>query len=215
MTRTPAELRELVRCYQEGIGPETGERSAGFLLREHGAEAVPLVLEAFEVVRGGMGMKQAHLHFEAVVRLANLLAELGDARATAALIYLALVGDEFVFENPLRLFIPKLVRQADATSLAALVEILRRFRYSRPRMALLVAEQLVKMAEQNPVQELAAALPLLRCGLLDPAAPLEFSPLRKRLKAALHLTNLPLAASAPTSAENLPLPSEIGGHSDD
>ena len=124
MTDQAVLLRELVRRYQEGIGPETGEKSAGFQLREHGPEAVPLVLEAFETVSGGMGMKNAPVYFEVIVRLANLLAELGDPRATPALIYLAKFGDEFVFENPLRLFIPKLARQADASSIAAMVRLI-------------------------------------------------------------------------------------------
>jgi hypothetical protein len=204
MAESHAELKELVRKYQEGIGPQEGEKSPGFQLLARGKVAVPIVLEAFHTAPWDIRSQGKH----SILRLADLLAEFGDPRATSALIHLAQIGTEFTFERSLLLLIPKLERRGDAACIAALVEILKEFRFARPRIALLVAEELVALAERNPVQELAAALPLLRCGLFDPAAPLEFGPLRKRLKTALNLTSFPLVSSAPKSVENLPLPTE-------
>lgn len=209
MAESDVELKELVRKYQEGIGPETGEKSAGYHLRELGDAAVPVILEAYEAAREGSQKQRGYVFsLRPLVRLADLLSQIGDPRATAVLIELARIGDEFVLENPLLFFIPKLERRGDAAAIVALVEILKAFRHARPKLTILIAQTLIRMAERNPVQELAAALPYLHSGLRAPAAPMEFSALRKRLKAVLPLTNLPLAAAAPQTTQNLPRPAE-------
>ena len=212
MAENDAELKELVRRYQEGIGPETGGKSAGYHLRELGDAAVPAILEAYKAAREGSQKQRGYVFsLRPLVRLADLLGQIGDPRGGSVLIDLAQIGDESSFDNPLRFLIPKLERRGDAASIAALVEVLRRFRFASARSrqpAILAAEALVRLAERNPVQELAAALPYLHSGLRAPAAPMEFSALRKRLKAALPLTNLPLAATAPQTTQNLPLPAE-------
>ena len=208
MAESHAELKELVRKYQEGIGPHEGEKSPGFQLRVLGEVTVPIVLEAFQTAQWDRHRQGGH----PIIRLADLLAEFGDPRAAPALIHLAQIGTEFTFENPLLGLIKSLEWQGDAACIAALVEILKAFRFARPRIAILVAEALIRLAERDPIQEIVAALPYLQSGFLVPAAPLEFGPLRRQLKAALKLTNLPRAASAPQTAENLPLPAEKETH---
>lgn len=208
MAENDAELKELVRRYREGIGPETGEKSAGYHLRELGERAVPAILEAYRAAQGELGKQRGYvLSLSPLARLADLLSQIGDPRATAVLIELARIGDEFVLENPLLFFIPKLERRGDTVAIAALVDILKAFRHARPKLTILVAQTLIRMAERNPVQELAAALPLLHSGILAPAAPLELGALRRRLKTTLNLSNLPLVA-APQTTQNLPLPAD-------
>ena len=88
MAESDAELKELVRKYQEGIGPQEGEKSPGFQLLARGEVVVPLVLEAFHTAPWDRRSQGKH----SIIRLANLLAEFGDPRAAPALIHLAQIG---------------------------------------------------------------------------------------------------------------------------
>ncbi|WP_309714588.1 hypothetical protein [Armatimonas sp.] len=208
MAESHAELKELVRKYQEGIGPQTRDEYRTLIVQQYAELAVPVVLDAYDEAT-----LQTHpVRMELLLNLAALLVELGDPRAVPTLINLAQIGTEPTFVNPLLGLIKSLERRGDAACIAALVEILKEFRFARPRIAVLVAEVLARMAERDPLQEIAAALPYLQSGFLAPAAPLEFGPLRRQLKAALKLTNLPLTASSPQMVENLPLPAEKETH---
>ena len=201
MAESHAELKELVRKYQEGIGPQTRDEYRTLIVQQYAELATPIVLNAYDAI-----LQARPIRMEPLLNLAALLVELGDPRAVPTLINLAQIGTEPTFVNPLLGLIKSLERRGDAACIAALVEILKEFRFARPRIAVLVAEVLIRMAEGEPLQELAAALPYLHSGFLAPAAPLEFGSLRRRLKAALKLTSLPLAASSPQTVENLPLP---------
>jgi hypothetical protein len=208
MAESHAELKEVVRKYQEGIGPQTRDEYRTLIVQQYAELAVPVVLDAYDEAT----LRTHPVRMELLLNLAALLVELGDPRAVPTLINLAEIGTEPTFVNPLLGLIKSLERRGDAACIAALVEILKAFRFARPRIAVLVAEVLIRMAEREPLQELAVALPYLHSGFLAPAAPLEFGPLRRRLKAALKLTNLPLTASSPQTVENLPLPAEKETH---
>ena len=201
MAESQVELKELVRKYQEGIGPQTRDEYRTLIMQQYAELAVPVVLDAYDAI-----LQARPIRMEPLLNLAALLVELGDPRAVPTLIHLAQIGTEPTFENPLLGLIRKLEWRGDAVCIAALVEILKEFRFARPRIAIIVADALIRLAEREPLQEIAAALPYLHSGFLAPAAPLEFGSLRRQLKAALKLTNLPLAASSPQTVENLPLP---------
>lgn len=88
------------------------------------------------------------------------------------------------------------------------LELLRTVRGLSAPLALFLAERWVERAEQERTQAFAEALPLLKAGIADLRAPLEFLALRRRLQEALKGQNLPLPAQAPTDDTNLPLPAE-------
>ena len=176
------------------------------LLNRGEAAVLPLI----EALRAA---KKAGMFLQAQ-RLAEVMAETGDPRAALALQMLLPGNLNYMTTEPLRVLIANLAQQGDATAIMALVKLLQDLRFVHSERAIFVAQTLVGMAERNPVQELAAALNYLHCGLIAPAAPLEFAPLRRRLKAALNLTNLPLAAAAPPSSENLPLPADEESHNE-
>jgi hypothetical protein len=203
MAESHAELKELVRKYQEGIGPQTRDEYRTLIVQQYAELATPIVLNAYDTI-----LQIRPVRMEPLLDLVVLLIELGDPRATPTLIHLAQIGTEPIFVNPLLGLIKSLERRGDAACIAALVEILKEFRFARPQIAIFAVAALVRLAEQEPLQEMAAALPYLHSGFLAPRAPFEFGPLRKRLKAALKLSNLPLVASAPPATENLPRPAD-------
>ena len=178
------------------------ERTA--LLERGEALVLPLIAELQKAKKQG--------EFLQARRVAELLAEFGDPRAVPSLLDFFFWDVGPVRVEPLRTTVPRLAQRQDAASRDALIMLFKEVRFSHSELAVFVAKALVHMAEQNPTQELAVLLPLMHSGFLAPSAPLEFGPLRRRLKAALKLMNLPLPASSPSAIESLPLPAEKEVH---
>ena len=200
---TDEELTGLIQRYaRPHQQDEQKARQERELLLQLGATAVPPLIRALDESRKNGAQLQA-------MRLAVLLAEVGDPRAVGALVEHFRWDSGFETNQtgqPLRVLISQLAQRRDASSIAALVELLRQLRFVHSELAILVATTLVELAKKKPVQELAAALPWLHSGFREPRAPLAFDFLRRQLKAFLSLTNLPLAAAAPQTTENLPRP---------
>jgi len=88
------------------------------------------------------------------------------------------------------------------------LELLRTVRGLSAPLALFLAERWVARAEQERTQAFAEALPLLKAGIADLRAPLEFLALRRRLQDALKGQNFPIPATATHVTNDLPIPAE-------
>ena len=177
---TDEELASLIQRYaRPHQQDEHKARQEREQLLQLGATVVPPLIRALDESRKNGAQLQA-------MRLAVLLAEVGDPRAVGALVEHFRWDSGFEASRtgqPLRVLLSQLAQRRDAPSIAALVELLRQLRF-------------------------------VHSGFREPRAPLEFDFLRRQLKAFLSLTNLPLAAAAPQTTENLPRPAsaEIETH---
>ncbi len=180
-------------------------------LRHHGHGHIPLFLETLERERHRDGEFSA-LHYDysgavvrhpqrkSVLRLAELLADLGDCRALLELVRLGPSLDE-----PLLRLVEALRTKDTPEVREALMAALQVLRLDKPlsRGGLAIARALLAHAERNPGPELRAALPLLEPGF---GIPLEFFKLQRRLKALLTKRNFPIPANAAKTTEDLPIP---------
>ncbi len=161
------------------------------------------------------------LSYDPVLRLAEVLAALGDRRSLSLLIRVAQLRQKSMastdhFIVPLYGLLQQMEVRADAQDCTALIEILVRFR-QQPLSSFptgsdfllgwsvqQVALAIIRIAERDPKPELRAALPLLRYSFLY--TPLELMGLHKRLKAVLGSEDLPLPATPSEAFESLPIP---------
>ena len=180
-------------------------------LRQHGRDQVPLFLETLESELHRDG-EFSPIHYDykgavvrypvrrSILRLAELLADLGDCRALRELVRLGPALDE-----PLLRLVESLRTQDTPEVREALLAALQTLRREKPlsRSALAIARIIVALAEHNPAPELRAAVPLLEPSF---GIPLEFFRLQRRLKTLLASHNLPIPTEAPHPTQDLPIP---------
>jgi hypothetical protein len=197
MTRLLSQqLLEHIRAIHAG---EIGWEASRDAVLTEGKEAVLLLIEVLEAeIRKSQG--SLVVSYKKMLRLADVLADTGDARGLVVLTHIAGLSNS---DKAQRELLQNMESRTTSADRAALLATLKEFPNN-----IAVAETLVLIAERDPHLELRAALPLLRAGLGNPYAPLEFIGLRKRLKAVLVNLALPIPATVSQMAENLPIPSE-------
>ena len=191
------QLLEHIRAVHEGR--QGWELSRDAILSE-GSHAVLLLVEVLQMEIQKSQESMIVISYKKMIRLADVLAEIGDPRGLEVLTHVAGLSNSDRSIKQLLRYIQNRASSADRTALLA---TLKEFPNN-----IAVAETIVQIAERDPHPELRDALRLLRAGLVNPYAPLEFIGLRKRLKAALANQELPIPADASHTTEDLPIPSE-------
>jgi hypothetical protein len=183
------------------------QRSEAFdVLISQGAAIVPWLGD--ELVKKREGDREAGQPGRDTLHLAALLVELGDPRS---LVLIFNVGDLALLGQLLETLVQRAAPEDIQVLMSALEQSAPRWQSgvlllrARNEERVLLAESLVKIAEQTHDRACGRALPLLRYHLL---APREFLGLHKRLKAALKDENLPIPTTTAQRTEDLPIPSE-------
>lgn len=212
MTLSPKELVEaLERICTQGPGWEEAAKR----LWDAGREVLPFVLE--RLAEEQAMARQSLSHYPRVLQLTRILPPFRSGRTLAPLLQvMESTGDpevERAFHELLRALIARHAAE-DAQAIADLLRLSGASGLSQVfveqvsiKNRLRLATALVEIAEQEPHRCLREALPLLRTGLANPSAPLEFFSLQRRLKRALHTAALPIPAELPElSVADLPIP---------
>jgi hypothetical protein len=204
-TQQAARLAWLIAEVREGADYEEGALEK--LFHEGDSEATLLALLAAieKGFRRALGLS-IPATIAPLLRLGFVLASFRDLRALTLLAKLAARG----YEAPLERALVHWRQASEPEQAQALLHLLEQTvpLSLTQHLTLMLsptpfAQELVALAERNPLPELRAALPLLRFSVGKPRA---FRELHHRLQKALGDESLPIPATPPQPMANLPVP---------